>query len=360
MSQIQQRDRKTAILTPKGLQKLEAAKLETSASRQGAKTHTLEALSERTGLSTHTLSKIHNGRAGADLRTLTRYFRAFDLILETSDYRQASNRPEPGSPVKDDTFTGLVQSDSPGFGTPEFETPGFETLVSWDVAPNVSRFYGNTNELATLQHWILVDRCRFVMILGLAGTGKTWLATKLTEQIQNRFKIVIWRSFRPISRSHSSLPFQDFLDDLIDHLMPHSAFQVSAPIATKVRQLLKLLNQFPCLLVLDHVEAVLQAPESPTITEQADYEAYSNLFKYLGQGRHQSTIILTSRSELPLFDVISDPLLGMQSLVLKDASVTDVPRSQRHLEGIEQGEVGAVVAEGLAVAIGASQGRSMV
>ncbi len=314
MSQIQQRDRKTAILTPKGLQKLETAKLEIPTSHHRAKTHTLEALSERTGLSTHTLSKIHNGKAGTDLRTLARYFAAFNLTLETSDYRQA--RPAL-KVIPSERSMDLCQNDP----------PQFQSIVSWDVAPNVSRFHGRTIELATLQHWILADRCCFVTILGLGGMGKTWLATKLTEQIQQQFKVVIWRSFQPISRLYSPLPFQDFLDDLIDHLMLHSMANRSAPIATKIRQLLELLNQFPCLLVLDHVESILQPSDQPTALEQADYEAYNSLFKYLGQGRHQSTVVVTSRLELPLFQLISDQM-GMQSLVLEDLSMTDVQRRQ--------------------------------
>jgi transcriptional regulator with XRE-family HTH domain len=302
MCKIQHRDRKTAILTPKGLQKLEAAKLKVPVSHHGTKYHTLEALSERTGLSTHTLSKIHNGRAGVDLRTLIRYFSAFDLALEVSDYCQTVNgvSAESSYAIESDGLVASTQ-DEP-----------LSATVSWDVAPNVTRFYGRTVELATLQHWLLVDHCRFVAILGPGGIGKTWLATKLTEQIQNHYKVVIWRSFQPISRSHSPLPFQDFLDDLIDCLMLHSTPNPSASIATKIRRLLELLNQFPCLLVLDHVESILPASE-PAIA-QVDCEAYSNLLKYFGQGRHQSTIVLTSQIELTFLKLLFDQNSDIQCL----------------------------------------------
>jgi transcriptional regulator with XRE-family HTH domain len=307
MCKIQHRDRKTAILTPKGLQKLEAAKLKVPVSHHGTKYHTLEALSERTGLSTHTLSKIHNGKAGADLRTLARYFSAFDLALEADDYCQPVNGVSSESAIASD---GLITST-------QYEPR--PAVVSWDVAPNVTQFYGRTVELATLQHWILADRCRFVTILGPGGIGKTWLVTKLTEQIQNHYKVVIWRSFRPISRSHSPLPFQDFLDDLIACLMLHSTPDLSASIATKVRRLLELLNQFPCLLVLDHVESILPASEAVTAMAQVDYEAYNNLLKYFGQGRHQSTIILTSQMELPFLKLLFDQNSDIQCLSLSRA-----------------------------------------
>ena len=83
LQQPKPRHRKSNILTQQGFEKLQTATSKTAIWNYYTKSCTLEALSEQTGLSTHTLSKVHARKAGVDLRTLVRYFRAFDLTLET-------------------------------------------------------------------------------------------------------------------------------------------------------------------------------------------------------------------------------------------------------------------------------------
>ena len=58
-------------------------------------------------------------------------------------------------------------------------------------APDISSFYNRTSELATLQEWILQERCRLVAILGISEIGKTAIALHLLPQIQHKFEYVI-------------------------------------------------------------------------------------------------------------------------------------------------------------------------
>lgn len=323
MIQPQRRNRKTVILATQGLQKLAAAKLKINPWNSSTRACTLEALSEYTGLSSHTLNKIHTGKTGVDLRTLVRYFSAFKLTLEPDDYRLLRSEESESQSHKQDELWPLDRILS-GVSV----TKTLRPATAWGMAPEVVGFCGYSTELETLQQWISNKHCRLITLLGMEGIGKTWLAAKLAEQIQHEFKIVIWRSLRPISRSRAPLPFNAFLDGLIRHLNPHPRSETAEPIAARVEQLIDLLKHIPCLLVLDNIESVLQRPatfSSPVNSsiQQDDYEAYESLLKHLGQGRHQSRIILTSRTE-PQPLRFMENTSGIRFLTLPGLKVGDI------------------------------------
>jgi NACHT domain len=316
-----QRFRKTAILTSQGLQKLEAAKLKANLSPSP----TLEVLNEHTGLSSHTLSKIHIGRVAVDLRTLERYFRAFKLTLEPTDYREPMKSKPLSSlnmPYQDELLNSKqVLSNELLVKAPK----RCSAIVNWGTAPDVSAFCGRSAELTILRHWILAQPCRLIALAGMGGIGKTWLATKLAEQLQQEFEFVIWRSLQPLSRSHPSLPFDHFLDDLISYLSCHRA--PSEPAATGFRHLADLLSRRRCLLIIDNIESVL---------DNHNADAYKNLIRYFAIGRHQSCVVLTSRVEpyLPSFIAGNPP--NNRSLVVQGLSTTEIQQivgSSKPLQG---------------------------
>ena len=241
MPQPKSRHRKVSVLTPQGFQKLQSAIAQLPCWNVITQTCSLEALSEQTGLSPQTLSKVHARQTNVDLRTLVRYFNALNLDLDPSDYI---------APPRIDKRE-LVPA-SPAHSSPALPLPTFNPVVSWGMAPDVSVFYGRSTELSTLHDWVLQQHCRLVSLIGMGGIGKTWLATQLAEQLQDKFQAIIWRSLKPLSQSsHSPSSLGDFITDLIQHLTPASKPPIPETTHAKIRCLLDCLYQTRCLLILE-------------------------------------------------------------------------------------------------------------
>ncbi|MEO0728019.1 MAG: NB-ARC domain-containing protein [Bacteroidota bacterium] len=265
------RRRRGVILTAPGQQKLHTAvtKLE-QAERLGQKI-TLEELAQKTGLDPGTVAKVLEGEKGCDLKTLDRFFRSLDLQLTDADY------------AKLDSISVL----SPTLENSESRP---ETSVDWGEAADVSIFYGRTEELNRLKKWILQDRCRLVLIQGMGGIGKTALSIKLLENIYGEFDYCIWRSLR------EAPPIEKISSDLIKFLSNQQEVLLPETVGDIVTRLIHYLNESRCLLVLDNVESILKG-RVKTGRYLEGYEGYGTLISRIGESRHQSCLILTSREK---------------------------------------------------------------
>ena len=160
----------------------------------------------------------------------------------------------------------------------------------WGEAVDVSVFYGRTTELATLEQWIVHDRCRLVTLLGMGGIGKTSLSVKLAQQIQDKFEYFIWRSLR------NAPPVQDILADLIEFLSNQQETNLPKTIDGRLSRLMHYLRQHRCLLVLDNAETILRTGNRAGYYREG-YEGYGQLLECVAQANHQSCLILTSREK---------------------------------------------------------------
>ncbi|MEK8019583.1 MAG: NB-ARC domain-containing protein [Candidatus Parabeggiatoa sp.] len=174
----------------------------------------------------------------------------------------------------------------------------------WGDAPDVPVFFGRTQELATLEQWIIKDRCRLVAILGMGGIGKTGLSMQLGQGgigktdlslkcvhgIQTQFEYVIWRKLL------NAPPVTEILGEMIKFLSNQQEVDLPDTIERQVSRLLHYLKAHRCLLILDNAEAILRGGDQSG-QYQEGYEGYGELLRQVGDVPHQSCLLLTSREK---------------------------------------------------------------
>ncbi|MDM8518814.1 caspase family protein [Anaerolineales bacterium HSG6] len=200
----------------------------------------------------------------------------------------------------------------------------------WGDVPNVPVFFGRTEELATLEQWIVEDRCRIVAILGIKGIGKTRLSVKLgkggigktdlsltlAHGIQGEFDYVIWRKL------FNAPPVTDILADMIKFLSNQQEINLPDKVEDQVSRLIHYLRQHRCLLILDNVETVLRGGEQ-TGQYQEGYEGYGELLRQVGELSHKSCLILTSREKPRDIARLAGKTKPVRSLELGGLNVSD-------------------------------------
>jgi WD40 repeat protein len=183
-----------------------------------------------------------------------------------------------------------------------------QNRADWGEAVDVSLFYGRVEERKLLTDWIVMDRCRFITLVGMGGIGKTSLSVKLAEQVQGEFEYLIWRSLR------NAPPVMELLADLIQFLS-HQQATLPDHLDGRVSRLLDLLRTSRCLLVLDNAEVILGSGDRAGVYREG-YEGYSHFFKCVGETRHQSCFIVTSREKLRSLSPQEGKTLPVRSLRL--------------------------------------------
>jgi len=167
---------------------------------------------------------------------------------------------------------------------------GTSPKVDWGEAPHTSQFYGRDKELAQLKQWIIDDCCRMVAVLGVGGIGKTSLAATLVDQIQEEFDYVFWRSLQ------NAPPLKSILQDCIKFISDQQQIDLPEDIEGQLSILMDYLRKSRTLLILDNGESILQAGDR-TGQYRHGYEGYGKLLQRVGETRHQSCLLLTSREK---------------------------------------------------------------
>lgn len=293
------------VLTPQGMNRIRDSIAHVETEENFGQKLTIAALSSRTRLTPDTVAKVLDGEQGVDRRTLDSFFRAFNLQLSESDYCQFNCKGDDRQQI---IFCPTSQSTS---------SP---VQIDWGEAPNVSKFYGRAEELQTLKQWVLSDRCRVVTVLGMGGIGKSSLAAKFIHQVvQPRefqsataapFECVVWRSLR-----HAPT-LEAILIELIHSLSSQQEIDIPKSLNQLISRLIQYLTQTRCLLVLDHLETILQPGEQ--IGEyRKEFAGYGELIQRIGELSHKSCLIVISRERSKEVRLLESKAYPVRSLLLK-------------------------------------------
>lgn len=172
--------------------------------------------------------------------------------------------------------------------------------------PDVSTFYGRIPLLTMLSKTVLENRC--VVLRGVAGIGKSALAAKMIHErvVEDsaKFDVYIWKSI------HYAPPLEDLLTECIGFFGVKSVAIPKGNYA-KISQLINLLSERPCLLVLDSAESILQGGRIKYLDQYGPYAEYGVLLRRIVEEAQQSCVLLTSRE--PFSDLASLHNKGLSS-----------------------------------------------
>ncbi len=299
----------------------------------------LTAMARRLAYTKSHLSAVENGLGRPSQELIEGYERELELEPGELTYEQGvqltlghrrtpiskgvKEQIERSSRQEEDLGTALDKTKDAEKGHPSLQPlslglgQGYVNRQDLEEAPHIASFYGREHELAELKHWIVNDNCQIVAVLGIGGIGKTTCAAILTEQIKHEFDYVFWRALQ-----HSPLP-EDILGDCIPFLSNQRQVDLPENLDSQIALLIDYLRDLRCLVVLDNFESVLLGGHRAGGYRDG-YEGYGKLIKLLGEKRHQSCLLLTSREK-------PKELAPLEGTMVRSLQLTGV----RQLEGRE-------------------------
>ena len=295
------------VLTNEGLQKLNNCiqKLEAQTRmRYGASAIARKVqLVESDGIHPITVRKILQCQTGVDYRSIDHVFQALQLSLSEGDYAHAD----------------LCKSNN----SSQSKWANISSSPTHINIPDISNFYGRTQEIAQLESKIICERTKVVALSGTLGIGKTATAIKLVHSLKSRFDFVIWKSLR------QAPTLQELLISLLNHFPTVNKNHLPTSLCSLIDLFLENLQHHHCLLIFDGFETVMNKQDAQDTT-------YNDFLQILLDSKHQSNVILTTRKTPNLIGILEDK--NLYSIRLNSLQIDDIKQifSQR---GIYKGSL---------------------
>ncbi|MBD2387076.1 NB-ARC domain-containing protein [Cylindrospermum sp. FACHB-282] len=189
-------------------------------------------------------------------------------------------------------------------------SPSRDIYQNASELPDINIFYGRTQELTTLEQWLVGDRCRIIAVAGVGGIGKTTLSIRCIQQVRDQFEFVVWRYLR------SAITVNNLLADLKQIFSLPSQNDSIQNLDSKISNLIGHLRQHRCLIVLDTGSSILQ--NSLGGDNREGYQGYTQFLRRLAQESHQSCLMLIAREKPKEIALMEGAIYPVRSLYLRD------------------------------------------
>lgn len=174
-------------------------------------------------------------------------------------------------------------------------------LHPWTTAPDVTKAIGQQAEIECLKGWSADYSCRFILVTGMIGCGKTTLITRYAQQQQDKFDGIVWFSLQ--SCPEVKVTLKNCLRILSVQLGLDLAI-VPEDFDSLLNLLISYLRQYRCLLILDSLESIIEVGAS-AVYYRSGYENYGQLLRCIITSYHQSLLISASRIKPKLLSFYS-------------------------------------------------------
>lgn len=178
------------------------------------------------------------------------------------------------------------------------------------IAPDIPNFQGRELELALIAKWSDNPNCRFIMMTGMIGCGKTTLAIKAAEMLKEKFHRVIYLSMS------NSLDLKNSVEFCLHSLDPN--LETSSDINKLLVDLTLYLKKYRCLIVLDDLDSIVEFKQMASYY-RSGCEKHAQFLRCLITTNHQSLVVASSHSSIKQLNYYSTkkvkflPLKGMTS-----------------------------------------------
>jgi WD40 repeat protein len=178
----------------------------------------------------------------------------------------------------------------------------------WGDSPDLSVFFGRTDELDTFFQWIVTQKCRVLGLWGMGGMGKSTFTLKVCKGqnnindakcIRDDFEYII---FRRLDETHR---LSDILSDAI-LLFSNGSKSSSLKDGELMDTVLSLLAEKRCLIVLDNAESITENQADGSVKYKIGFENYKIFIDRIGKTKHQSCLFINGREKLDGFSLLQE------------------------------------------------------